>query len=163
LWGVVLRLKGSLRLGIVLTALGVLACYAMWGYFLSDSPFATAEHTYGWIVAALFATVLALNLFSGVGYGLTAPFLEVTAESTPVGSWPVHLFAARRSPQAAPELMNESGNGARRTRLLAHSAAYDDFAVLRAIAKWMRASDGSVPGVAADAPAPDGLSSPLIV
>ena len=80
--------------------------------------------------------MIACSAISGLGYGLTSPFLEVTAEATPVGTWEVHLFAARTSDAEALE------KSARPKQVsLAHSAAYGDDAVLGAIAAWIRESE----------------------
>lgn len=111
---------------IVVTA-GTMAAFALWGYFLAGTRFGTAEMSYAMFVAALMAAVVSFSALSGLGYGLTAPFLEVTAEATPVGSWQVHLFAARTWGQEGPKPAS-----------LAHSAAYADQGVIGGIAAWIR-------------------------
>ena len=89
------------------------------------------------LVAALMAAVVSFSALSGLGYGLTAPFLEVTAEATPVGSWTVHLFAARSWGVEGPEVERIPVRGSKSVSL-AHSAAYADEGVIDGIAQWIR-------------------------
>lgn len=119
--------------GLVVT-FGTMTAFALWGFFLARSPLGTAEMSYATFVTGLVLAVLSFSTLSGLGYGLTAPFLEVTAEATPVGSWPVHLFAARAWEREGP--VGEARGG--RAVSLSHSAAYADDGVLGAIAAWIR-------------------------
>jgi hypothetical protein len=131
------RLARSRRFWTVVVTAGTMAAFASWGFFLARTTFGTAEMSYATFVAVLVLAVVSFSTLSGLGYGLTAPFLEVTAEATPVGSWQVHLFAARtwvpedrgvqRMPAATPKQAS-----------LSHSAAYADDGVLGAIAAWIQ-------------------------
>lgn len=121
---------------IVVTA-GTMAAFGVWGFFLAGTRFGTAEMSYAMFVAALMAAVISFSALSGLGYGLTAPFLEVTAEATPVGSWEVHLFAARTWATDGSAI-ERSPDRAAKPPSLAHSAAYGDETVLSSIAQWIR-------------------------
>lgn len=92
------RLTGAARSrrfwALVVTA-GSMLAFAVWGYFLANTPPGAADRSYATVVAVLVLAVVSCSALSGLGYGLTAPFLEVSAETTPTGSWQVHLFAAR--------------------------------------------------------------------
>jgi hypothetical protein len=112
-----------------------MSAFALWGFLFDGTRFCTAEMTYAITTAALVAAVLTCSTISGLGYGLTSPFLEVTAEATPVGTWEVHLFAART--WEGDGLGTSQGP---KQASLAHSAAYGDDAVLGAIAAWIRES-----------------------
>jgi hypothetical protein len=113
-----------------------MAAFAVWGFFLAGTRFGTAEMSYAMFVAALMAAVVSFSALSGLGYGLTAPFLEVTAEATPVGSWVVHLFAARTWGPDGPVIEPVPGRSAKPVAL-AHSAAYADEGVIGGIAAWI--------------------------
>ena len=134
------RLAGAARSrrfwALVVTA-GTMLAFAVWGYFLAGTPLGTADGSYATLVAALVLAVVSCSTLSGLGYGLTAPFLEVSAETTPTGSWPVHLFAARTwgDDEAAS---NGHAGPAAKPASLSHSAAYGDPGVLGAIAAWIR-------------------------
>ena len=128
------RAARSRRFWTAIVTAGTMAAFALWGFFLAGTRFGTAEMTYASFVAALVLAVLSFSTLSGLGYGLTAPFLEVTAEATPVGSWQVHLFAARTWGPEGPVV----DGVAPRSAPLAHSAAYGDEGVLGAIAEWIR-------------------------
>jgi hypothetical protein len=134
------RLTGAARSrrawAIVVTA-GTMLAFAVWGYLLAGTPLGTADTSYATVVAALVLAVVSCGALSGLGYGLTAPFLEVSAETTPTGSWQVHLFAARDWDADEPA----DGPRVRATTKpvsLSHSAAYHDTSVLGAIAAWIR-------------------------
>lgn len=120
------RLAHSRRFWTIVVTAGMMAAFALWGYFLAGTRFGTAEMGYAMIVATLLGAVVSFSALSGLGYGLTAPFLEVTAEATPVGSWQVHLFAARTWGGDGPKAVS-----------LAHSAAYADVGVIAEIADWI--------------------------
>jgi hypothetical protein len=113
-----------------------MSAFALWGFFLAGTRFGTAEMSYAMFIAALMAAVVSFSALSGLGYGLTAPFLEVTAEATPVGSWMVHLFAARTWGPEGP-LVEALTPRARKAVSLAHSAAYADAGVIGGIAGWI--------------------------
>lgn len=142
------RLARSRRFWTLVVTAGTMAAFALWGFFLAGTPFGTAEMTYASFVAALVLAVVSFSTLWGLGYGLTAPFFEVTAEATPVSSWQVHLFAARTWGPEGPVV----DGAAPRSASLAHSAAYGDEGVLGAIAEWIRRSrSAACPGhVASD-------------
>jgi hypothetical protein len=130
-------LAHSRRFWAFVATAGTMSAFAFWGFLFAGTRFGTAEMTYATVIAALVAAVISCSALSGLGYGLTSPFLEVTAEATPVGTWEVHLFTARtwdgddgHSKSARPKQAS-----------LAHSAAYGDEAVLGAIATWIRESE----------------------
>ena len=133
------RLAGAVRSrrawALVVTA-GTMLAFAVWGYLLAGTPLGTADTSYATVVASLVLAVVSCGALSGLGYGLTAPFLEVSAETTPTGSWQVHLFAARDwdadDPADVPKVR------ATKPASLSHSAAYHDTGVLGAIAAWIR-------------------------
>jgi hypothetical protein len=143
------RLAGGIRLrrllghaarsrrvwALVVTA-GTMLALALWGYFLAGTPLGSADRSYAAVVASLVLAVVTCGALSGLGYGLTAPFLEVSAESTPPGSWQVHLFAARTWDGDALEFARRDGAAKRAS--LSHSAAYGDSDVLGDIAGWIR-------------------------
>ena len=126
----------SRRFWASVVAMGTMLAFAVWGFFLAGTPLGTADMSYARVVAVLVFAVVACSTFSGLGYGLTAPFLEVSAETTPPGSWQVHLFAARDW-DGDERVPREGGTGTR-SPSLAHSAAYGDSDVLRAIVAWIR-------------------------
>jgi hypothetical protein len=136
------RLTRSRRFWGLVVTVGTMGAFGLWGFFLAGTPLAMAEMTYATAVAALVLAVVLFSTLSGLGYGLTAPFLEVTAEATPVGSWPVHLFAARTWSTGGPAAAGATGSVARTTSL-SHSAAYADEVVLGAIAAWILESEAS--------------------
>lgn len=127
------RLARSRAFGVTLVTLGILAALGTWGYLLAGTPFGTAERWYGGVVAGLVVAVLTFGTLSGLGYGLTAPFLEVTAETTPAGSWQIHLFEGRHWNFDDVDAAVTPKPG-----FLVHSAAYTDEGVIRAIAHWIR-------------------------
>jgi hypothetical protein len=127
------RIARSRRFWTVVVTAGTMAAFALWGFFLAGTRFGSAEMAYASVVAALVLAVMSFSTLSGLGYGLTAPFLEVTAEATPVGTWQVHLFAARSWGPEGPVV----DGAAPRSPSLAHSAAYADEGVLGAIAEWI--------------------------
>ena len=134
------RLSGivrSRRVWAVVVTTGTMLALAVWGYFLAGTPYGAANLSYATAVAALVLAVVAFSTLSGLGYGLTAPFLEVTTEATPVGSWQVHLFAARAwgLDGSAP---GEPLTTAARAASLSHSAASSDRTVLESISTWIR-------------------------
>jgi len=131
------RLAPSRRFWTLVVTAGMMAAFALWGFFFAGTRFGTAEMSYATFVAALVLAVVSFSTLSGLGYGLTAPFLEVTAEATPVGSWEVHLFAARTWGPEGP-VVERLPAGAPKPVSLAHSAAYADEGVLRAIAVWIQ-------------------------
>lgn len=138
------RLRGRLaaaarsrRVWAVVATAGTMLAFAVWGYFLAGTPLGTADRSYAIVVAALVLAVVSCSTLSGLGYGLTAPFLEVSAETTPTGSWQVHLFAARSWDGDEPASRRHAGTAAKPASL-SHSAAYGDSAVLGAIAEWIR-------------------------
>lgn len=137
------RLAHSRATGAAIVTLGILAALGTWGYLFAGTPFGTAERWYGLVVAGLVLAVVTFGTLSGLGYGLTAPFLEMTAESTPVGSWDVHLFEARNW-NFDPDDPAPAAKGG----FLAHSAAYTDRSVLRAIAGWLRDREAEQVGLA---------------
>ena len=104
---------------------------------LAGTALGAADMSYARTVAALLLAVVACSALSGLGYGLTAPFLEVTAETTPLGSWPVHLFATATPAADGGVLDGASAHGTKGAPL-SHSAAYVDEGVLGAIAAWIR-------------------------
>jgi hypothetical protein len=65
---------------------------------------------YGYAAALILAVLLSVVILvasvvgaaalylAGLGHCMTSPIVEVTAESTPPGSWTVHLFGAREWP-----------------------------------------------------------------
>jgi hypothetical protein len=134
------RLTGAARSrrfwALVVTA-GTMLAFAVWGYFLAGTPLGTADRSYATVVAVLALAVVSCSALSGLGYGLTAPFLEVSAETTPTGSWQVHLFAARTWDGDEPAVRGNAGTAAKPASL-SHSAAYGDSGVLGAIAAWIR-------------------------
>lgn len=131
------RIARSRRFWTVAVTAGTMTAFALWGFFLAGTRFGTAEMTYSMFVAGLMAAVISFSALSGLGYGLTAPFLEVTAEATPVGSWTVHLFAARTWGAEGP-VLERRPSGAAKPVSLAHSAAYADRGVIGSIAAWIR-------------------------
>lgn len=137
LWHGVARAVRSQHFWIVIAALGTFGAFALWGFFLAGTPLGKAEMDYAMFIAALVFAVISFSALSGLGYGITAPFLEVTAEATPVGSWEVHLFAARTW-GAKPVLSTRAAIRAASAAKLAHSAAYVHESVLGAIAGWIR-------------------------
>jgi hypothetical protein len=149
------RITGAVRSrrswALVSTA-GTMLAFAVWGYFLAGTPLGTADRTYAAVVAGLVLAVVSSGALSGLGYGLTAPFLEVSAETTPVGSWRVHLFAARTWDAERPASPRNLGSSTKPASL-SHSAAYGDSGVLDATAAWIRERETarSVNAVAADA------------
>lgn len=125
----------SRRFWAFVVTLGTMGAFGAWGYVLASTPLGQAEMIYALLVATLMLAVVTFSTISGLGYGLTAPFLEVTAEATPVGSWQVQLFAARKwDTDGAP--------GPTRRGALSHSAAYADGEVLAATAAWIRTIQG---------------------
>jgi hypothetical protein len=144
LWRRVARVARSRHFWTGVATAGTLGAFALWGFFLAGTPLGTAEMDYATFIAALVFAVISFSTLSGLGYGLTAPFLEVTAEATPVGSWEVHLFTAR-SWGEEPVLANRAAIRAASAARLAHSAAYVDESVLGAIAGWIRERES--PGV----------------
>lgn len=135
------RIARSRRFWTITVTIGTMAAFALWGFFLAGTRFGTAEMGYSMFVAALMAAVISFSALSGLGYGLTAPFLEVTAEASPVGSWTVHLFAARTWDPEGP-VTGHIRAGAAKAVSLAHSAAYADERVLRGIAAWIAECEG---------------------
>ena len=138
----------SRRALAVVAALGTMISFGAWGYVFAGTRFGALDTSYATAVAALVLAIVAFAALSGLGYGLTAPFLEVTAETTPVGSWEVHLFAART-------WTGGDGAGPAAARVaapawLSHSAAYVDEGVLDAVAAWICQREAEV---AADRPA----------
>lgn len=131
--GRAVRSRGAWAL--VVTA-GTMLAFATWGFLLAGTPLGAADMSYARAVAALALAVVACSALSGLGYGLTAPFLDVTAETTPLGSWPVHLFAAVGGD--AEEPVRDGASNATKRASLSHSAAYVDEGVLGAIAAWIR-------------------------
>jgi hypothetical protein len=127
----------SRRFWAVVVTLGTMLALAVWGFTLAGTPMGAADRSYATFVAALVLAVVSCGTLSGLGYGLTAPFLEVSAESTPLGSWQVHLFAARTWDGDDVEPRPAAGNAAK-PAALSHSAAYVDSGVLGAIAAWIR-------------------------
>ena len=133
----------SRRVLAVVAALGTMIAFGAWGYLFAGTRFGALDTSYATAVAALVLAIVSFAALSGLGYGLTAPFLEVTAETTPVGSWEVHLFAARawtagdRDPGPAAARVVAPAS-------LSHSAAYVDEGVLGAIAAWIRQREAEV-------------------
>jgi hypothetical protein len=138
------RISRSRRFWTIVTTAGTMATFALWGFFLAGTRFGAAEMSYAMLIAMLMAAVISFSALSGLGYGLTAPFLEVTAEATPVGSWTVHLFAARSWGVDSPAV---DGIPAPRSKpvSLAHSAAYADEGVIEGIAMWIREQEKAHP------------------
>ena len=140
--GVVAAAARSRRAWAVVVSAGTLLALASWGYLLAGTSFGAADRWYATTVAGLLLAVLAFSALSGLGHGFTAPFLEVTAEATPVGSWRVHLFAARAwgdgatGDRIAASAVATAASAAS-APALAHSAAYADEGVLQAIAAWI--------------------------
>jgi len=132
----VARLSHSRRLWTIVVTAGTMAAFALWGFFLAGTRFGAAEMTYAMLVAALMVAVISFSALSGLGYGLTAPFLEVTAEATPVGSWTVHLFAARSWDVEGPAVERFPAGRSKQVSL-AHSAAYSDEGVIGGIVMWI--------------------------
>jgi hypothetical protein len=131
------RVVRSRRAWALVVTLGTMLAFATWGFLLAGTRFGAADMRYARAVAALVLAVVSCSALSGLGYGLTAPFLDVTTETTPLGSWPVHLFAAEAGSLDDPVPAMGSGR-APRPASLAHSAAYVDEGVLGAIASWIR-------------------------
>ena len=127
---------GSRRVWAIVATIGTMFAYAVWGYLFAGTPLGTADRSYATLVATLVGAVVACSALWGLGYGLTAPFLEVSAETTPTGSWQVHLFAARTWDDDAP--VDARAARAAKRASLSHSAAYGDTGVLGAIAAWIR-------------------------
>jgi hypothetical protein len=135
------RIARSRRFWTIVVTVGTMAAFAVWGFFLAGTRFGTAEMSYAMFVAALMAAIVSFSALSGLGYGLTAPFLEVTAEATPVGSWEVHLFAARTWGPERSLVEPLPARAAKRVSL-AHSAAYADDGVIGGIAAWIAEREG---------------------
>ena len=133
---------------LVVTA-GTMLALAVWGFAFAGTPLGAADRSYATAVAALVLAVLACATLSGLGYGLTAPFLEVSAETTPPGSWQVHLFAARTWDGGHERGRDRAVPGT--TASLSHSAAYVDSSVLAAIAAWIREREGARQAARSDA------------
>ena len=131
---------GSRRAWAIGATVGTMLAYAVWGFMFAGTPFGAADRSYATLVASLVAAVVACSALSGLGYGLTAPFLEVSSETTPLGSWPVHLFAARTWDDDAP--LDARTARAAKSASLSHSAAYVDTGVLGAIAEWIGEREG---------------------
>ncbi len=131
------RAARSRRFWALAVTAGAMLALGVWGYFLARTPLGTADRSYATLVAALALAVVSCGALSGLGYGLTAPFLEVSAETTPMGSWQVHLFAARAWEEEEVELRKNAAPAAKRASL-SHSAAYVDSSVLGDIAAWIR-------------------------
>ena len=131
------RLSRSRRFWTIVVTAGTMAAFALWGFFFAGTRFGAAEMGYAMVVATLMAAVISFSALSGLGYGLTAPFLEVTAEATPVGSWTVHLFAARSWGVEDP-VAERLPSGRSKPVSLAHSAAYSDAGVIAGIGMWMK-------------------------
>ena len=127
----------SRRPWAILVTIGTMLAFAVWGFLLAGTPFGAADRSYATVVAGLVLAVVACSTLSGLGYGITAPFLEISAETTPLGSWQVHLFAARAWNGDEPEFQRADGTAATRGAL-SHSAAYGDAGVIRDIATWIR-------------------------
>jgi hypothetical protein len=136
------RAARSRRAWAVLVTIGTLLAFAVWGFLFAGTPLGTADRSYATVVAALVLAVVACSTFSGLGYGLTSPFLEVSAETTPMGSWQVHLFAARAWDDDVPEVQRPAASAAKRASL-SHSAAYGDSDVIGDIAAWIREREGA--------------------
>ena len=130
------RIASSRRFWTIVVTAGTMSAFALWGFFLASTRFGTAEMSYAMFIATLMAAVVSFSALSGLGYGLTAPFLEVTAEATPVGSWMVHLFAARTWGPEGPVVEALTPRSAKPVSL-AHSAAYADAGVIGGIAGWI--------------------------
>ena len=130
------RSARSRRVWAFVVTAGTMLALALWGYFLAGTPLGSADRSYATAVASLVLAVVSCGALSGLGYGLTAPFLEVSAESTPPGSWQVHLFAARTWDGDALEFAPH--DGAPKRASLSHSAAYGDSDVLGDMAGWIR-------------------------
>jgi hypothetical protein len=145
LWQRLRRAVRSRRAWALVVTIGTMLSFATWGFLLAGTRFGAADMSYARAVAALVVAVISCSALSGLGYGLTAPFLDVTTETTPLGSWPVHLFAAERwsVDDPAPAAV---GARAPRPASLAHSAAYVDEGVLGAIAAWIREHESSTRG-----------------
>ena len=131
------RAARSPRALALVVASGTMLAFATWGFLLAGTALGAADMSYARTVAALLLAVVACSALSGLGYGLTAPFLEVTAETTPLGSWPVHLFATATPAADGGVLDGASAHGTKGAPL-SHSAAYVDEGVLGAIAAWIR-------------------------
>ena len=131
------RLSRSRRFWTIVVTAGTMAAFALWGFFFAGTRFGAAEMGYAMVVAGLMTAVISFSALSGLGYGLTAPFLEVTAEATPVGSWTVHLFAARSWGVEDP-VAERIPAGRSKPVSLAHSAAYSDAGVIAGIGMWMK-------------------------
>jgi hypothetical protein len=129
----------------VLVTVGTMLAFAVWGFLFAGTALGGADRSYATLVAGLALGVVACSALSGLGYGLTAPFLEVSAETTPMGSWQVHLFAGR-----AWEGDERDGlaGAAVRSAMLVHSAAYGDSGVIGDIADWIRAREASANDIA---------------
>ena len=127
----------SRRAWAIVVTIGTMLAFAVWGYLLAGTPLGSADRSYAAAVAVLVLAVLACSTLSGLGYGLTAPFLEISAESTPMGSWEVHLFAARALDGDDPVFRRTAGVSAKAASL-SHSSAYGDAGVIGDIAAWIR-------------------------
>ena len=132
----------SRRAWAIVVATGTMLAFAVWGYLLAGTPVGSADRGYAAAVAMLVLAVLACSTLSGLGYGLTAPFLEISAESTPMGSWEVQLFAARALDGDDPVFRRAEGRAAKPASL-SHSAAYGDAGVIGDIAAWIREREES--------------------
>ena len=131
------RAARSRRFWASVVTMGTMLALGVWGFVFAGTPLGSADRSYATAVAALVLGVVACSTFSGLGYGLTSPFLEVSAETTPMGSWQVDLFAARAWDDEERAERRDAGYAVK-SPVLSHSSAYGDAGVVGAITAWIR-------------------------
>ncbi|HEX6747377.1 MAG TPA: hypothetical protein VF092_08840 [Longimicrobium sp.] len=124
------------------------------------------------VLVLLSVGMLSIVLLTfGRSFGITNMFLEVSAEPTPPGSWPVHLFSTRDAwPYMGDErrraLATLAWAGVNRRAIseapvtrLAHSAPYEHPGALALLADWVSES-GSAPPRKVSTPRPASATLP---
>ncbi len=126
------RISEDLSIGAVVFAVVAIAFFFLAAMLMIPAALVTVVLYVGAAIA-VFAYVfwaITSSVTVGLDLALASGALEVTAESTPRGTWEVRSFPARSFTRGVSDT--------RAPRALAHSSLYDDQEALQTISAWLR-------------------------